>query len=127
MLPLPFSYLKFSKNDSRFQNGAFELLGATEDSLNATEFVAFYYSLLKKPEIEEVFIKYATNNAAQSGPKMTPSNLMNFFTNEQKSELSPEECQQLIEAFEPMKDRSSLSIEGKKKSYFQKSIKVNNI
>ena len=45
---------------------------------------------------------------------MTPSNLMNFFTNEQKSELSPEECQQLIEAFEPMKDRSSLSIEGKK-------------
>ena len=90
------------------------MLGATEDSLNATEFVAFYYSLLKKPEIEEVFIKYATNNAAQSGPKMTPSNLMNFFTNEQKSELSPEECQQLIEAFEPMKDRSSLSIEGKK-------------
>jgi len=105
--------IKMEKDElkKRFDEANF-LTGATEDSLNATEFVAFYYSLLKKPEIEEVFIKYATNNAAQSGPKMTPSNLMNFFTNEQKSELSPEECYQLIEAFEPMKDRSSLSIEG---------------
>ena len=83
-----------------------------EDVLNETEFVAFYYSLLKRPEVEEVFIKYATNTPSQSGPKMTVSDLMEFFTNEQKNQLSAEECSQLIEAFEPMKDRTSLSIEG---------------
>ena len=111
-----------SKIAGRFQNSGFELLGATADSLNATEFVAFYYSLLKKPEIEEVFIKYATNNAGQSGPKMTPSNLMKFFTNEQKNQISSDECQQLIEAFEPMKDRSSLSIEGKNILFFMNKL-----
>jgi len=105
--------IKMEKEElkKRFDEANF-LTGATADSLNATEFVTFYYSLLKRPEIEEVFIKYATNNAGQSGPKMTPSNLMKFFTNEQKNQISSDECQQLIEAFEPMKDRSSLSIEG---------------
>jgi hypothetical protein len=29
-----------------------------EESLDETEFVAFYYSLLKRPEIDEVFIRY---------------------------------------------------------------------
>jgi len=83
-----------------------------EDSLNEAEFVAFYYSLLKRPEVEEVFIKYATNTVAASGPKMTVSDLMDFFTKEQKNPYSSAECHRLIEAFEPMKDKTSLSIEG---------------
>ena len=56
-----------------------------EDSLNEAEFVAFYYSLLKRPEVEEVFIKYATNTVAASSPKMTVSDLMDFFSKEQKN------------------------------------------
>ena len=84
-----------------------------EDSLNEAEFVAFYYSLLKRPEVEEVFIKYATNTMAASGPKMTVSDLMDFFAKEQKNPMASAECHRLIEAFEPMKDKTSLSIEGK--------------
>ena len=83
-----------------------------EDSLNEAEFVAFYYSLLKRPEVEEVFIKYATNTVAASGPKMTVSDLMDFFAKEQKNPMASAECHRLIEAFEPMKDKTSLSIEG---------------
>ncbi len=29
-----------------------------EESLDEAEFVAFYYSLLKRPELDEVFIRY---------------------------------------------------------------------
>ena len=69
--------------------------------------------MLKRPEVEEVFIKYATNTVAASGPKMTVSDLMDFFAKEQKNPMASAECHRLIEAFEPMKDKTSLSIEGK--------------
>ena len=46
---------------------------------------------------------------------MTVSDLMDFFEKEQKNAYSAAECHQLIEAFEPMRDRTSLSIEGKMK------------
>ena len=66
-----------------------------EDSLNEAEFVAFYYSLLKRPEVEEVFIKYATNTVAASGPKMTVSDLMDFFAKEEKNPYSSAKSHQL--------------------------------
>ena len=79
-----------------------------EQALNEAEFVQFYYSLLRKPELEEVFIQYASTEA-----KMGAKDLMKFFEKEQKMSMREEECAQIIEAFEPTTgERTSLSIEG---------------
>jgi hypothetical protein len=43
---------------------------------------------------------------------MTPEDLSNFMSKEQKVEMGVEECQKLIEAFEPGEDRTHLSMEG---------------
>ena len=44
--------------------------------------------------------------------KMTPENLVDFLTTEQKVDMTTEECQQFINAFEPRMDKSVLSLEG---------------
>ena len=44
--------------------------------------------------------------------RMTAEDLSNFMAKEQKVEMSVEESQKLIEAFEPSQDRNHLSMEG---------------
>ena len=83
--------------------------------------------MLKRPELDEVFIKYAKSKMAETNAvddsnlvngesvvssRMTAENLADFMKKEQKIEMVIEECEKLIEAFEPTQDRSSLSMEG---------------
>ena len=44
--------------------------------------------------------------------KMTAQNLADFLNTEQKVDMTLEECQQFIAAFEPRMDKSVLSLEG---------------
>ena len=44
--------------------------------------------------------------------RMTAENLADFLVTEQKIDMTIEECQQFITAFEPTMDRSVLSLEG---------------
>ena len=77
--------------------------GREEEALNQEEFVAFYYSLLKRPEIDEVFLKYAKMDDA----KMSAEEMAKFMKEEQKEEMLEEECLQLIKAFEPKPNQVS--------------------
>ena len=100
--------IKMSKEDleSHFQAASF--IGDRDaKTMNEGEFIAFYYSLFTKKELNEVFIKYATDNN-----RMGVDDLMNFFQTEQKMELIREECEKLIKAFEPETERTSMSLEG---------------
>ena len=63
--------------------------------------------------------RYAKANMAKDGAsqhevaRMTAENLSDFMKKEQKVEMAVEECEKLIEAFEPMPDdRKALSMEG---------------
>lgn len=71
--------------------------------------MSFYYSLLKRPELEEVFVRYTKDN---SDGRMNAKDLMRFQLKEQKREMIEEECQKIIEAFEPMAGFKTLSMEG---------------
>ena len=72
--------------------------------------------------MDEIFIKYISKKSGdadehsdeKSGDnlKMTPENLADFLTTEQKIEMTAEECKQFINAFEPLVDRTVLSLEG---------------
>ena len=79
-------------------------------SLDQDEFVAFYYSLLKRPELEEVFMKYAKQ---REDGRMTVEDLVKFQKDDQKTEMLEEECEKIIEAFEPMPGAQSMSLEGR--------------
>ncbi len=100
--------IKMEKDDIR---DLFKQANNEEDKvLDDTEFVQFYYSLLKRPELDSIFQKYASKQP--NGPRITTEDLVRFFLEEQKSDQLAEECSQLIKAFEPTKDKSSLSPEG---------------
>ena len=43
---------------------------------------------------------------------MTPANLADFLNQEQKIDMTIEECREFIQAFEPRMDKSVLSLEG---------------
>ncbi len=45
--------------------------------------------------------------------RMTSEDLSNFMAKEQKVEMSVEECEKLIQAFEPTDDKTALTMEGK--------------
>ena len=61
------------------------------DELDDEEFIEFYYCLLnRRPELDEVFIKYSSSN--NNKRKMTAEDLSNFLNNEQKIELPLEVC-----------------------------------
>ena len=68
------------------------------------------------PRIEP---RYAKANMAKDGAsdhevaRMTSENLSEFMAKEQKVEMAVEECEKLIEAFEPTTDRTALTMEGK--------------
>ena len=67
---------------------------STSQTLNEDEFVAFYYSLMRRPVVDELFTKY-TNGAADG--RMTPAALLQFLQEEQKEEKEVVEvCQEII-------------------------------
>ena len=91
--------------------------------MDQSEFISFYYSLLRRPELDEIFIKYVCKRNGDSHDtspnmeiaddmKMTAENLADFLNTEQKVDMTVEECQQFITAFEPRIDKSVLSLEG---------------
>merc|ERR1712029_673163 len=84
-----------------------------EEALDADEFLTFYYSLLRRPELDRIFLEYVSDKVSKSA-KMTAADLARFLLLEQKCEVPVEECQKFIEAFEPTSDRdqSLLSMEG---------------
>ena len=45
--------------------------------------------------------------------RMTSEDLSNFMDKEQKVDMSVEECEKLIQAFEPTEDKTALTMEGK--------------
>jgi hypothetical protein len=49
---------------------------------------------------------------------MTADDLLAFMAKEQKVSMAAEECEKLIEAFEPTQDRKALSMEGKRHRLF---------
>lgn len=81
-----------------------------EETLDEEEFLCFYYSILERPELKEVFEKYARS----SGNGMTPHELMEFQIKEQKIELSLDECAKIISSYEPKATMNILSKEGTK-------------
>ncbi|XP_040566221.1 1-phosphatidylinositol 4,5-bisphosphate phosphodiesterase delta-1 isoform X4 [Lepeophtheirus salmonis] len=81
--------------------------GKPDASLSESEFVSFYYSLLKKPELEKIYRKYAKTNS-----KISVDDLTRFFMNEQNTEMLKIECEQIIEAYEPSKNKKYMSNEG---------------
>lgn len=55
--------------------------------------------------------RYATNNVDQ-GPRMSTDDLIKFLKVEQKMEMSGEEVEKIVEAFEPSGDKKTFSNEG---------------
>ena len=83
-----------------------------DEALDQDEFLAFYYSLLKRPELEDVFFKYAKTESESGSLRLSAEDLAKFQCEEQKHEMLEEECEKLIRAFEPNPDVKSLSLEG---------------
>ena len=91
---------------SMFEKADF-LENQEKGTLNETEFIRFSYGLLNRPELMEVFLKYANETA-----RMGVDNLRQFMDKEQKYDICREEGRHLIEAFEPSNDKTSFSLDG---------------
>ena len=76
------------------------------------EFIRFSYNLLNRPELRPVFLKYCIGSSSDGNARMTVEHLCQFMKEEQKYDICREEGKQLIEAFEPSADKSSLSLDG---------------
>jgi len=104
--------VKLSKEElkGRFDKANTVKDGASKQTLDEDEFVAFYYSLMRRPVVDELFTKY-TKGAADG--RMTPAALLQFLQEEQKEEKAVMEvCQEIIKNFEPSEDKTSFSPEG---------------
>jgi len=75
--------------------------------LNEDEFVDFYYKLMRRPEIDEIFGRYSNKDQ-----RMPPEAFLKFLTEEQKEFLILEECRELIRSFESSEVKSSFSKQG---------------
>lgn len=93
-----------------------------KEALDQSEFIAFYYSLLRRPELDDIFIKYICKKRKDGDDRpnedgtdmmMTAEVLADFLSTEQKVDMTTEECQEFINAFEPRAMKSTLSLEGK--------------
>ncbi len=73
--------------------------------LSEEEFVQFYYLLMERPDIEEIFRVYADS----ATNRMTPERLARFFAEEQKMVLGAEECAAIIRNHEPTEDKSAFT------------------
>jgi Ca2+-binding EF-hand superfamily protein len=81
-----------------------------EQVLNEDEFISFYYKLMRRPEIDDIFKRYAKNST--KADRMTPQSLLDFIKEEQKDDLAIEECVEIIKNFESSADKTSFSKEG---------------
>ena len=54
-----------------------------EEALDETEFLSFYYSLLRRPELDRIFLAYAQYKTTPA--KMTAGDLATFLFKEQKA------------------------------------------
>lgn len=79
------------------------------ECLNENEFVNFYYKLMRRPEIDELFLKYTKN---EEGNRMTATSLRDFMVEEQKDDLAIEECREIIKNFESSSDKKTFTKEG---------------
>ena len=84
-------------------------MSGLKESLDEDEFIAFYSSLLKRPELEEIFHKYVRNN---DNGLMTAKDLQLFQKEEQKEEWSLEVCQKVIKNFETERGQNAWSSQG---------------
>ena len=92
--------------------------------MDKDEFILFYYSLLRRPELDEIFIKTICKKKHDGDScvypnlkdvetlRMTAENLADFLATEQKVEMAVEECEKFIQHFEPTADKTTLSLEG---------------
>ncbi|XP_052126651.1 1-phosphatidylinositol 4,5-bisphosphate phosphodiesterase zeta-1 [Frankliniella occidentalis] len=81
-----------------------------EPSLDAKEFVQFYQLLMRRPEVEDIYHRYA-----RSAREMTAHELQHFLKKEQNmSEATLDECRCLIDAFEQSELKASgrISVHG---------------
>ncbi|GIY38476.1 1-phosphatidylinositol 4,5-bisphosphate phosphodiesterase delta-4 [Caerostris darwini] len=81
-----------------------------EDALEPDEFVQFYRSLIHRPELEELMKKYSVSKSVLWGAE----ELRNFLLNEQNMDVTMEECEALINEYEPEDNKIAgyLSLEG---------------
>ena len=81
-----------------------------------TKKVSFQVPLELNPWLESH--RYAKANMAKDASmdgevaRMTAEDLAAFMAKEQKTDMGTEECEKLIQAFEPSNDRTHLSMEG---------------
>jgi len=78
--------------------------------LNEDEFVDFYYSLMRRPEIDEIFDKYIQGD--QDKERMSLKSFQNFMKMEQKQNMTSDECREIIKAFESSDIKLSFSKQG---------------
>ncbi|XP_037088123.1 1-phosphatidylinositol 4,5-bisphosphate phosphodiesterase eta-2-like isoform X2 [Pollicipes pollicipes] len=81
-----------------------------EAALDDQEFVAFYHSLLQRPELEVIFNRYTNNEKL-----MTTEELADFLRGEQKmKDVSSDFCREVIETYEPSESKYQglLSLDG---------------
>jgi len=103
--------IKISKEkiEEKFNQANTEKGNERKETLDEDEFVAFYYSLLERPEIDKLFATYTK----ESPEKMSPNALLQFLQNEQKDGATViEECQEIIKNFEPSEDKTHFSSQG---------------
>jgi len=78
--------------------------------LDEEEFITFYYKLMRRPEIDEIFMRYTKNSGKAN--RMTPEALLEFLKEEQKNDLAMEECIEIIKNFESSANKTSFTKEG---------------
>ncbi|ESO98697.1 hypothetical protein LOTGIDRAFT_142432, partial [Lottia gigantea] len=81
------------------------------DTLDRQEFITFYHQLTRRPELEELFIKYSRGKGV-----MHVSDILSFMRDGQRRiETDEDFCRHVIEIFEPQavfKNREQLSLIG---------------
>ncbi|CAN8004369.1 unnamed protein product, partial [Ixodes hexagonus] len=73
-----------------------------EDVLDREEFVKFYHSLLSRPDIDTIFKTYTAHNMTIMGPE----ELLRFLTQEQKMNVTLNDCKEIIEKYAKEKNNS---------------------
>ena len=103
---LPFFHHPFQAANTKMEPGK----SGIKESLDESEFIAFYNSLLKRPEFEQIFHKYVSHN---DNGRMTAEDLRRFMREEQEQEWTLEQCQAVIKTYETVPGQNAWSSEGK--------------
>ncbi|XP_043245577.1 1-phosphatidylinositol 4,5-bisphosphate phosphodiesterase eta-2-like isoform X22 [Amphibalanus amphitrite] len=71
-----------------------------QPALDEREFVTFYHSLLKRPDLEAIFQRYSNGELL-----MTSEELADFLRGEQKMNVTSDFCREMIETYEPSESK----------------------